>query len=91
MKQPTKQQQKDEAWTAYCAIIESADKAYAAKLKEIDAQPDEVEQIDAQPDEPTQTLQDLMKKHCIEHGYENDQSNLDDFIAEVTKLIKENN
>jgi len=80
MTQPTKKQQRGEAWTAYCAIIESADKAYAAKLKE----------IDAQPDKPTPTLQDLMKKHGIEHGYENDQSNLDDFIAEVTKLIKEN-
>jgi len=56
MTQPTKKQQRGEAWTAYCDIIKSADKAYAAKLKEIDAQPDEVEQINAQPDKAAQII-----------------------------------
>ena len=45
MDQLTKQQQKDEALKAYCAIIDPATEAYAAKLKEIDAQPDKAEQI----------------------------------------------
>ena len=56
MKQPTKQQQEDEAreaygaivdpaWKAYNAIRDPAWKAYEAKIKEIYAQPDEVEQI----------------------------------------------
>ena len=80
MNQLTKQQQKKEAFETYEAIRDPAWEAYQAKL----------EQIDAQPDEHDQTLQDLMKKHGIEHGYENDQSSLDDFIAEMTELIKEN-
>ena len=56
MTQPTKQQQKDEAreaydaivdpaWNAYHAIVSPAYKAYNAKLKEINAQPDEAAQI----------------------------------------------
>ena len=56
MKQLTKQQQKDKAEKAYHAIFKLASeayqaikdpayKAYQAKLKEIDAQPNEVAQI----------------------------------------------
>ena len=56
MKQPTKQQQQDEALEAYHAIVKPAQEAYLAitdpafeayryKLAEIDAQPDEVAQI----------------------------------------------
>ena len=45
MKQPTKQQQKDEAMEAYHAIVDPAKKAYNAKLKEINAQPDKAAQI----------------------------------------------
>ena len=45
MTQPTKQQQEEEAQEEYNAIVDPACNAYLAKLKEIDAQPDEVEQI----------------------------------------------
>ena len=45
MTQPTKKQQRGEAWTAYITIANSAWEAYEAKIKEIYAQPDEVKQI----------------------------------------------
>ena len=91
MKQPTKQQQKDKAEKAYHAIFKLASEAYQAiKDPAYKAYQAKLKEINAQHDKPTPTLQDLMKKHCIEHGYENDQSNLDGFIAEVTKLMGEN-